>query len=84
MEGGIALLLLLLLVIIGIVVAAFMYLSGGALTVSERRARRDNEASRARPVHKAPHTPEEDRVHFIGTPEGDEAERRERAAQRAD
>jgi hypothetical protein len=84
MEGGIALLLLLLLVIVGIVVAAFMYFTGGALTASERRAPRDEDASQKRPMHKAPHTPEEDHVHFVGTPEGDEAARRERAAQRAD
>jgi hypothetical protein len=80
MEGGIAIFLLLLVIFIGIVVAAVMYLTGGAMRGSDAAASGDQAEDGERPVHKAPRSPELDHTHFVGTPEGDEAARRQRAA----
>jgi hypothetical protein len=82
MEGGIAIFLLLLVIVIGIVAAAVMYLTGGAIRGSDAAASDDRAEDGERPVHKAPRPPEQEHTHFVGTPEGDEAARRQRAARR--
>jgi hypothetical protein len=79
MEGGIAFFLLL---VIGVVVVGggiALYLTGGALWAKGS----DGEGgASARPRHKTPTSPTQEHTHFVGTPEGDEAARREAPARR--
>jgi hypothetical protein len=77
MEGGIGIFLLIVVVIVVIVGGIALYVTGGALWSRDTRDA-DGEAGAARPRHKAPRDPAQEHTHFVGTPEGDEALRRDR------
>jgi hypothetical protein len=51
-----------------------LYVTGGALWAKGS----DGEDGGSRPEHKAPTSPTQEHTHFVGTPEGDEAARRQR------
>jgi hypothetical protein len=74
MEGGIGIFLLLVVLIVVIGGGIALYVTGGALW---SRGGSDDEGSGHRPVHKRPRDPAQEHTHFVGTPEGDEAARRQ-------
>jgi hypothetical protein len=78
MEGGIGVFLLLVIIVIAIVFGLALYLTGGALWTKQTDDAGDGPDGR-RPRHKAPTSPTQEHTHFVGTPEGDEAARRQRA-----
>ena len=73
MEGGIGIFLLLVIAVVVIVGGIALYVTGGALW---SRGSGDSEPE-PRPVHKRPTDPAQEHTHFVGTPEGDEAARRQ-------
>jgi flagellar basal body-associated protein FliL len=77
MEGGIGIFLLLIVVVVAVGGGVALYLTGGALWA---KGSQSNDAPRSRPTHKTPMPPEQEHTHFVGTPEGDEAARRQRDA----
>jgi hypothetical protein len=77
MEGGIAFFLLLIVAVVVVGGGLALYLTGGALWA---KGSQSDDASQPRPTHKAPMPPEQEHTHFVGTPEGDEAARRERSS----
>jgi hypothetical protein len=80
MEGGIGIFLLLVVAVVVVVLGIALYVTGGTLW-GIGGSRDDEPGDKPRPRHKAPRDPAQEHVHFVGTPEGDEAARRERAAQ---
>jgi hypothetical protein len=81
MEGGVGIFLLLVILVLVVGGVIFLYVTGGAMFASRSR---DDEGGGSRPVHKTPSDPAQRHTHFVGTPEGDEAARREKAAGRPD
>jgi hypothetical protein len=75
MEGGIGFFLLLIVVVVVVGGGVALYLTGGALWA---KGSQSDDAPERRPTHKAPMPPEQEHTHFVGTPEGDEAARRQR------
>jgi hypothetical protein len=78
MEGGIGILLLVIILVVAVVGGVALYLTGGALWAKQTSDDGGEGGQERRPRHKAPRDPAQERTHFVGTPDGDEAMRRDR------
>lgn len=65
MSGGIAILLALIVLVVLAVIGIALYLTGGAISLSNSR-RFDRE--QPRPEHKEATSPEQEHTHFVGAP----------------
>jgi hypothetical protein len=71
MEGGIGILLLLIIAVVIGVLAIALYLTGGALWSGQTKTDGDD-GDAARPLHKRPRDPAQEKVKFVGTDRDDD------------
>jgi len=69
MEGGIGILLLLIIAVVVAVIGIALYVSGGAIWSGKTKSGDDDGG--ARPVHKRPSDPAQEKVEFVGTQHDD-------------
>jgi hypothetical protein len=74
MEGGIAFFLLLVIAVVVVGGGVALYVTGGALWA---KGSPKGGGDGHRPRHKAPTSPTQEHTHFVGTPGGDAAARRD-------
>jgi hypothetical protein len=68
MGGGIAILLALIIVVVAVVIGIALYVTGGAIALSDKGERRERFS---RPKHKTPTNKSLENTHFVGTRDDD-------------